>query len=47
MITGAMRATIRGHANHENANIPDIGKDEAQHRKYKMLNGGGCQTYDS
>jgi hypothetical protein len=32
--------------NHENANVHDIGKGEAQHRKYERLKLGGGQMYD-
>jgi hypothetical protein len=31
--------------NHENANVRDIGKGEARHRKYKRLELGGGQAY--
>jgi hypothetical protein len=30
--------------NHENANVGDVGKGEAQHRKYKMLKLGSGQV---
>jgi hypothetical protein len=32
--------------NYENANVRDIGKGKAQHRKYKRLTLGGGQAYD-
>jgi hypothetical protein len=32
--------------NHENANVRDIGKGKAPHRKYKMLKLGCGQAYD-
>jgi predicted nucleic acid-binding Zn ribbon protein len=32
--------------NHENANVRDIEKGEARHRKYKGLNLGGSQVDD-
>jgi hypothetical protein len=32
--------------NHENVNIHDIRKGEAQHRKYKKLKLGSGQVYD-
>jgi hypothetical protein len=32
--------------NHENANVRDIGKGEARHRKYKRLKPCGGQAYD-
>jgi hypothetical protein len=32
--------------NNGNANVRNIGQGEAQHRKYKRLNLGGCQAYD-
>jgi hypothetical protein len=32
--------------NHEHANVRDIGKGEARHRKYKRLKLGGRQAYD-
>jgi hypothetical protein len=32
--------------NHENANVRDIGKGEARHRKYKKLKLGGGQAHD-
>jgi hypothetical protein len=31
--------------NHGNANVRDVGKDEARHRKYKGLKVGGGQAY--
>jgi nitrate reductase alpha subunit len=31
--------------NHVNANVRDIGKGEARHRKYKRLKLGGGQAY--
>jgi hypothetical protein len=33
--------------NHENANVRDIGKDEARHKKCKRVKLGGGQAYDS
>jgi len=32
--------------NHDNVNVRNIGKSEAQHRKYKRLKLGGDQAYD-
>jgi hypothetical protein len=32
--------------NNENANVCDIGRDGARHRKYKRLKFGGGQGYD-
>jgi hypothetical protein len=32
--------------NHDNANVRNIGQDEADHRKYKRLKFGGGQAYD-
>jgi hypothetical protein len=32
--------------NHENANVRDIGKGEARHKKYKTLKLGGDQAYN-
>jgi hypothetical protein len=32
--------------NHENANVRNIGKGEARHRKYKRIKLGGGQAYD-
>jgi hypothetical protein len=32
--------------NHENANVGNIGQDEARHRKYKWLKLGGGHAYD-
>jgi hypothetical protein len=32
--------------NHDNENVRDIGQDSVQHREYKRLKLGGCQTYD-
>jgi hypothetical protein len=32
--------------NHENENVRHTGQDEAQHKKYKRLEQGGCQTHD-
>jgi hypothetical protein len=32
--------------NRENANVRDIGKGEARHRKYKRLKLGGSHVYD-
>jgi hypothetical protein len=32
--------------NHDNENVRNIGKNEAQHRKHKRLTLGGSQAYD-
>jgi hypothetical protein len=32
--------------NHENANVHDVAKGEAQHKKHKRLKLGDSQTYD-
>jgi nucleoid DNA-binding protein len=32
--------------NHDNVNVRNIGKSEAQHRKYKKARTGGGQAYD-
>jgi hypothetical protein len=32
--------------NHDNVNVQNTGKSEAQHRKYKILKLGGGQAYD-
>jgi hypothetical protein len=37
-----VKATSRSHKkNHENANVRNIGQDEARHRKYERLKLGG------
>ena len=32
--------------NHDNENGRHIGRNEAQHKEYKRLKLGGCQTHD-
>jgi hypothetical protein len=32
-----MQASSRSHKNHYNLNVRNVGQDEAQHRKYKIL----------
>jgi len=39
-----MRETGKVIQNHDNMNVQNIGKSEAQQRKYKMLELGGGQT---
>jgi hypothetical protein len=41
-----MQAASRGHKNHENANVRNIGQGEPRHRKYKGLKLGGGEAYD-
>jgi hypothetical protein len=45
-ITKLFRQQAEVIQNHENVNVRDIGKGEAQYRKYKRLKLGGGQAYD-
>jgi hypothetical protein len=40
-----LQAVSRSHTNDEKR-VPNIGQDEARHRKYKRLKLGGDQAYD-
>jgi hypothetical protein len=45
-ITKLRRRQAYAIQSHENANVRNIGQDEAQHSKYRWLKVGGGQAYD-
>jgi hypothetical protein len=45
-ITTLFRQQAEVIQNHDNENVPNVGKGEARHGKYKRLELGGGQAYD-